>query len=153
MWFAHNKRLSSLYHLSTLSIGQVTSGITTKTTYTRSALFGHRLHADTTGVIRPSTTTGYRRALIIVDDASRWTYVKLLRSATMEETAEAIRQVLHHVAADAHVLRTQIFRSDNGTEFLNRAVQELLAQAGIRHERTCPHTSHQNGVAERAADR
>ena len=121
-----------------------------KSAYTRSTLFGHRLHADTTGVIRPPTTAGYRRALIIVDDASRWIFVKLLVSASKDETAEAIRQVLHHVAADAHVLRTQIFRSDNGTEFINSSVQQLFVQAGIRHERTCPHTSHQNGVAERA---
>ena len=121
-----------------------------KSTYTRSTLFGHRLHADTTGVIRPATTAGYRRALIMVDDASRWIFVKLLRTASMHETAAAVTQVLHDAAADAHVLRTQIVRTDNGTEFINSAVQQLFAQSGIRHERTCPHTSHQNGVAERS---
>lgn len=68
----------------------------------------------------------------------------------MQESMQAIRKVLYTVAADAHVLKTQVFRSDNGTEFINSAVNSLLAQAGIRHERTCPNTSHQNGVAERA---
>ena len=64
-----------------------------------------------------------------------------------------MRGILQEAAAGAHVLRTQILRSDNGTEFLNSEVQEILAQAGIRHERTCPNTSHQNGVAERAIGR
>ena len=120
---------------------------------TRSPLFGHRLHADTTGAIRPATTGGYRRALFVVDDASRWIFVVLLRTATMHECAAAFTSVLQAAASDAHVLRTQIVRTDNGTEFVNSAIADLFAQAGIRHERTCPHTSHQNGVAERAIGR
>ena len=116
-------------------IGKMQAASRPKSAYTRSTLFGHRLHADTTGSIRPPTTAGYKRALIMVDDASRWILVKLLFTATMGETAEAIRQMLHNVAADAHVLRTQIVRSDNGTEFINTAVHQLFAQAGIRHER------------------
>ena len=54
-----------------------------KTSYTRSYLFAHRLHGDTTGVIRPSTTGGFRRALVVVDDASRWIFVRLLRAALL----------------------------------------------------------------------
>ena len=68
----------------------------------------------------------------------------------MREVAAALHSVLVNVAGDAHVLRTSVLRTDNGTEFINSAVASLLANAGIRHERTCPHTSHQNGVAERA---
>ena len=124
-----------------------------KATATRSTLFAHRLHADTTGVIRPSTQGGFRRALIVVDDASRWIFAVLLQAATKHETCAALRSILQAAASDAHVLRTQILRTDNGTEFLNSCVAELLAQGGIRHERTCPHTSHQNGVAERAIGR
>ena len=131
-------------------MGKSTKANRPKATYSRSTIFGYRLHADTTGVIRPATSAGYKRALVVVDDASRWIFVVLLRTATSHETAAAIRQILYTVAADAHILRTQVFRSDNGTEFINSDVQSLLAQAGIRHERTCPNTSHQNGVAERA---
>ena len=54
------------------------------------------------------------------------------------------------VAGDEHVLRTRVVRTDNDTEFVNSDVKQLFAQAGIIHERTCPHTSHQNGVAERS---
>ena len=131
-------------------IGKTKRAPSAATTSTRSTLFAHRLHADTTGIIRPSTSSGYRRALIVVDDASRWIFVKLLKAASKEECTRAMRAVLQEAAADAHVLRTQILRSDNGTEFINSDMQGLLAQGGIRHERTCVHTSHQNGVAERA---
>ena len=68
----------------------------------------------------------------------------------MVETTGSITSVLRQAAGDAHVLPTRILRTDNRTEFINRCVQVLLQQAGIRHERSCPHTSHQNGVAERA---
>ena len=50
------------------------------------------------------------------------------------------------------MLRTQILCSDHGNEFINNVIQDLLlAQGGIRHERTCVYTSHQNqnGVTER----
>lgn len=108
---------------------------------------------DTTGIIKPSTRGGYRRALIAVDDASRWIFVVLLKSATAVETCATIRRILQTVASDAHVLKTQIVRSDNGTEFVNTEVRQLFVQAGIKHEKSCPHTSNQNGVAERAIGR
>ena len=124
-----------------------------KSADTRSKLFGHRLHMDTTGVIKPSTRGGFRRALMVVDDASRWIFVALLKSATAIETAAAIRKILQIVTSDAHILKTQIVRSDNGTEFINSEVRALFVQAGIKHEKSCPHTFHQNGVAERAIGR
>ena len=40
-------------------------------------------------------------------------------------------------------------RTDNGEEHLSREFQELLKSKGIKHELTIPHTSEQNGVAER----
>ena len=135
-------------------VGSARKATRPKSSYTRTQLFAHRLHADTTGVIRPATTTGFRRALVIVDDASRWIFIRLLRAASTLETSAAIRNILQEAAAGAqHILHTRIFRSDNGTEFVNSDVQNLLVQAGIQHERTCPHTSHQNGVAERAIGR
>lgn len=41
------------------------------------------------------------------------------------------------------------FRSDGGTEFNNKRVDELLAKHGIVRETTCVNTSFQNGKAER----
>ena len=43
----------------------------------------------------------------------------------------------------------KILRSDNGTEYTNRAFAEYLSSQGIQHQTTCPYTPEQNGVAER----
>lgn len=42
-----------------------------------------------------------------------------------------------------------MLRSDNGTEYVNANVEHLLADHGIRHQRTVPYTPEQNGSAER----
>ena len=75
-------------------------------------------------------------ALVVVDDESRWIFVALLKSASAIETAAAIRKVIQTVAmhSDDHVLKIQIIRSDNDTEFINSEVQSMIVQAGIKHE-------------------
>jgi hypothetical protein len=49
----------------------------------------------------------------------------------------------------AHNSKIEIFRSDNGGEFISVVFTELLREAGIRRELTQPYTPHQNGVSER----
>lgn len=39
-----------------------------------------------------------------------------------------------------NIVVPKVFRSDNGTEFINKCVQELLAKRGIRHQRMVPYT-------------
>lgn len=117
---------------------------------TRATAFGFRLHMDTSGTVRPSTPSGFSRTLIVVDDASRWIFVSLLRHASMRPVCLAIRAVLRLVSTTHSVLRTKIIRCDNGTEFRNQLVDALLVEAGIHREFTCVGTSHQNGVAESA---
>ena len=43
----------------------------------------------------------------------------------------------------------QVFRSDNGGEFVNKYLQGYFKENGIPHETTCVDTPQQNGVAER----
>ncbi|CAL9005203.1 unnamed protein product [Prunus brigantina] len=45
--------------------------------------------------------------------------------------------------------RIQVLRSDNGGEFLNHDLNEFFQAHGIIHQRSCPSTPQQNGVAER----
>ena len=108
----------------------------------RATAIGYRLHLDTSGTVRPATASGFTRALIAVDDASRWIFITLLRNATMDITAAAMRAILRKVAGDQSVLRTKIIRTDNGKEFCNRLVDALLAESDILRELTCVGTSH-----------
>lgn len=116
---------------------------------TRATAIAYRLHADTSGIIRPSTSSGYRRVLVVVDDASRWVFVALLRRADMLSTSTALRRILRDASQGESVLRTKLLRTDNGTEFKNELVDRLLAEADITRELTCVGTSRQNPIAER----
>ncbi|KAG7663764.1 uncharacterized protein J8A68_002711 [[Candida] subhashii] len=63
-----------------------------------------------------------------------------------EDNNVSIQQEDHPMQADQLVES----RSYNGTEFTNRAVQELFRTHNIRHETTVVGNSHQNGSAERS---
>ena len=45
--------------------------------------------------------------------------------------------------------KISILRSDNGTEYFNKNLNEFLKNKGIQHQSTCPNTPQQNGTAER----
>ena len=45
-------------------------------------------------------------------------------------------------------LKIKMFRSDNGTEFVNLSMTTLLAQHGILHQKSCPYTPQRNGIGE-----
>ncbi|GAA0139646.1 transmembrane signal receptor [Lithospermum erythrorhizon] len=45
--------------------------------------------------------------------------------------------------------KVRIFRSDNGTEFVNKEYADLFNGLGIVHQTSCPYILQQNGVVER----
>jgi hypothetical protein len=45
--------------------------------------------------------------------------------------------------------KIKYLQSDNGGEYTSTAFKQFLNQNGIFHRLTCPHTSKQNGIAER----
>jgi transposase InsO family protein len=45
--------------------------------------------------------------------------------------------------------KVKVLRSDNGTEYTNKAMQDFLRDNGIVHQTTYMSTPEQNGVAER----
>ena len=137
-------------HCDSCGIGRAIRPAAPEKAVVRATSFAYRMHADTSGVVRPSTSSGFTRALVVVDDASRWIFVALLRHADMVSVAAALRSIFRRAAGDESVLRTKYLRTDNGTEFVNKIVDALLAESDIMRELTCVGTSHQNGVAERA---
>ena len=46
-------------------------------------------------------------------------------------------------------VKIQALRSDNGTEYVNKAIGAFMSDKGILHQTSCPDTPPQNGVAER----
>ncbi len=45
--------------------------------------------------------------------------------------------------------KLKVLRTDNGGEYTSKKFEEYLKKEGIRHEKTIPKTSEQNGVSER----
>ncbi len=110
---------------------------------------GEIISADLIGPISPSTCpNGYRYALTLIDGFTKFARVFLLRRKG--ETGKYIKVFFDQVRAQ-HPTNGQIkiFRTDNGTEFLNKGVQKLIMKYGAEHQSSEPYTSQHNAVIER----
>ncbi|GKD90958.1 retrovirus-related pol polyprotein from transposon TNT 1-94 [Tanacetum coccineum] len=86
------------------------------------------LHIDLCGPIRIKSKNGKKYRLVIVDDYSRFTRVKFLRSKdeTLEFIIKFLKKVQVHLNATVRNIRT-----DNGTEVVERRNQTLVEAARI----------------------
>ncbi|GJR95537.1 retrovirus-related pol polyprotein from transposon TNT 1-94 [Tanacetum coccineum] len=104
------------------------------------------LHMDLCGPMRVQTINGKKYILVIVDDFSRFTWVKFLRSK--DETPEVVIKFLKQIQVGLNKT-VRYIRTDNGTEFVNKDLTEYYERVGIFHQKTVPRTPQQNGVVER----
>nr|GEU42763.1 retrovirus-related Pol polyprotein from transposon TNT 1-94 [Tanacetum cinerariifolium] len=104
------------------------------------------LHMILCGPIRVASVNGNKYILVIVDDYSRFTWVKCLRSK--DEASDFIIKFLKNIQVR---LKTPIcrIRTDNGTEFFNQTLSEYYEQFRISHETSVARSQQQNGVVER----
>ncbi len=104
------------------------------------------LHVDLFGPPSWDSLGGKKYGLVIVDDYSRYTWVFFLKSKdeTKITFIDFSKQAQHKF--DKEILA---IRSDNGSEFKNYTLEELLSDEGIEHQYSAPYTPQQNGVAER----
>ncbi|GJW46618.1 putative ribonuclease H-like domain-containing protein [Tanacetum coccineum] len=96
--------------------------------------------------MRVESINGKKYILVVVDDYTRFGWVRFLR--TKDETPEVIKKFIiltqHALNATVRYLRT-----DNGTEFVNKTLTEFCESVGITHNTSVPQTPQQNGVVER----
>nr|GEY58104.1 ribonuclease H-like domain-containing protein [Tanacetum cinerariifolium] len=104
------------------------------------------LHMDLCGAMRIESVRGKKYILVIVDDYSRFTWVKFLRSK--DEAPDFIVKFLKMIKVRLKV-RVRRIRTDNGTEFVNQTLREYYEQVGISHETSVDRSPQQNGVVER----
>nr|GEY51578.1 retrovirus-related Pol polyprotein from transposon TNT 1-94 [Tanacetum cinerariifolium] len=125
-----------------------------KTSKTKSWLWHRRLshlnfgainHLARQGLVRESIN-GKKYILVIVDDYSRFTWVKFLRSK--DEASYFIIKFLKMIQVWLKVLVRRI-RTDNGTEFVNQTLCDYYEEVGITHEISVARSSQQNGVVKR----
>ncbi|GJU92695.1 retrovirus-related pol polyprotein from transposon TNT 1-94 [Tanacetum coccineum] len=106
----------------------------------------HTLHMDLCGPMRVQSIKGKKYILVIVDDYSRFTWVKFLRSK--DETPEFVTNFLKQIQVGLNKT-VRFIRTDNGTEFVNQVMSEYYEGVGIFHQKFVPRTPQQNGVVER----
>ena len=104
------------------------------------------LHMDLCGPLKVQSRNGKKYILVIVDDYSRYTWTRFLRSKA--ETADElvvffkmIQTKLNQVVAGS--------RSDHRIEFENSKLDQFCMENGISHNFSAPRTPQQNGVVER----
>ncbi|GJZ03349.1 retrovirus-related pol polyprotein from transposon TNT 1-94, partial [Tanacetum coccineum] len=89
------------------------------------------LHMDLCGPMRIQSINGRKYILVIVDDYSRFTWVKFLRSK--DEVPEFVIKFLKMI--QVHLNETvRNIRTDNGTEFVNQTLRTYYEEVGISHQ-------------------
>nr|GFB11428.1 retrovirus-related Pol polyprotein from transposon TNT 1-94 [Tanacetum cinerariifolium] len=96
--------------------------------------------------MRVESVNGKKYILVIMDDYSRFTWVKFLRSK--DETPDFIIKFLKMIQVWLNVLVRRI-RTDNGTEFVNQTLRNYYEEVGISHETSVARSPQQNRVVER----
>ncbi|GJU57666.1 retrovirus-related pol polyprotein from transposon TNT 1-94 [Tanacetum coccineum] len=103
------------------------------------------LHMDRCGPMRVASVNGKKYILVIVDDYSRFTWVKFL--ASKDEAHDFIIKFLKMIQVRLNATVRNI-HTDNGTEFVNQTLRDYYEQVGISHETSIAQTLQQNGVVE-----
>nr|GEV65462.1 retrovirus-related Pol polyprotein from transposon TNT 1-94 [Tanacetum cinerariifolium] len=104
------------------------------------------LHMDLCRPMHVESVNGKNYILVIVDDYSRFTWVKCLRSK--DETPDFLIKFLKMIQVRLKVPVPRI-QTDNGTKFVNQTLREYYEQVGISHETSVARPPHQNDVVER----
>ncbi|GKB81584.1 retrovirus-related pol polyprotein from transposon TNT 1-94, partial [Tanacetum coccineum] len=104
------------------------------------------LHMDLCGPMRVTSVNGKKYILFIVDDYSRFTWVKCLRSK--DEALDFIIKFLKMIQVRLKVPIRRI-KTDNGTEFVNQTLRGYYEKVGISYETYVARSPQQNGIVER----
>lgn len=92
------------------------------------------LHVDVWGPYKVPTIEGKRFFVTIVDEYSRLTWLFLIN--TKDETCCILKSFFFLVCTQYNAY-VKILRSNNGSEFINSDVRDLLTNQGVIHHTTC----------------
>ena len=104
------------------------------------------LHIDLFGPVSTASLYGSRYGLVIVDDYSRWTWVKFIKSKDV--ACDVFSSFCTQIQSEKESKILKV-RSDHGGEFENEPFEAFCEKHGIFHEFSSPRTPQQNGVVER----
>ncbi|CAI7876460.1 unnamed protein product [Closterium sp. NIES-53] len=101
---------------------------------------------DVCGPMRHASKGGARFLLVMLDDATRMCWTRLLKAKG--DVTKAIQEWALEVCDDDKK-RIKAIRTDGGGEFVNAELEKWMKSKGIKHDVTTPYTPQQNRAAER----
>ncbi|PRQ24978.1 putative RNA-directed DNA polymerase [Rosa chinensis] len=107
------------------------------------------MHMDLVGLVQTKSLGGKKYMLVLVDDFSRFTWVKFLceKSDAFDNFQNLCKMISNEqYSSNKCIVR---LRTNHGTEFENASFDEFCNDMGIKHEFSAPITPQQNGVVER----
>jgi hypothetical protein len=108
---------------------------------------GESLYADICVLNSPSRW-GFSKFLVVVDEFSRFTFVRLLRTGDPSGTASSL--LIHVAQICSNMFGRPVSRLRTDNEFRTTNLASFTRSQGISHTFTTIDTSQQNGIAERA---
>jgi hypothetical protein len=104
------------------------------------------VHSDVWGPAPITSNNGTRFYVIFVDDFTRFTWF-----FPLHHKSQVLSSFMHFKSTMENLLSCtlKILRTDCGGEYSKYEFQNFCSSTGVLHQFTCPHTSQQNGVAER----
>ncbi|GJV14420.1 retrovirus-related pol polyprotein from transposon TNT 1-94 [Tanacetum coccineum] len=103
------------------------------------------LHMDLCGLMRVDSINGKKYILVIVDDYSRFTWVKFLRSK--DESPDANIKCINNIQV-CLIATVRNVRTNNETKFVNQTLCDFYENVSISHQTSVARTPQQNGIAE-----
>ncbi|KAI0992488.1 hypothetical protein K3495_g15697, partial [Podosphaera aphanis] len=119
-----------------------------KKTDNRTAKIARRLHADISGKL-PTSMRGYNYFLIVIDDASRCGFIRLLKNKSTAECLPLIKEIVAHLQLKTGE-RVVFFTADNGSGEFGQDWKDWCRELGVKVQPSPPYKHSLNGVAERA---
>lgn len=104
------------------------------------------IHSDVCGPIKKPSFNGARYFVIFTDDYSRKLWVSLIK--TKDRVIDEFKKFKNRIENQTRK-KSITLRTDNGTEYMSTAFQQLLIDSSIHHELTQYYTPQSNGVSER----
>lgn len=90
---------------------------------------------------------GYKQGKVIytiIDDATRWAFAWSYTTANADNTIDFMKKVISRAP-----FQIQKIRTDQGTEFVNLKLKELLEEMNIVYRKNTPYCPEENGKIER----
>jgi len=106
---------------------------------------GEIMHMDLWGKYNVISINGHQYYLVLVDDMMRYMTIYFLKGK--HEAAQQIKNYLTHL--HTHRINTHVIHINQGTEFINKDLQEWCHAKGMEIQMTAPYSPSQNSVAER----